>query len=227
MILITHETKLSDIVTGDPNVITVLNRFGICLGVGDKTVGNICKEKSIEIDFFVTILNTFINDDYFPKHILPSVNVHKIVYYLQQTNSYYKQFQIPNIERHFNLLISKSENGNNNLELMRKFFFELKDELLKRINNDTNYLFQEILNVSDSTKDECIKEISFNIDEEDSIEEKLSDLRNMFIIHLSGEYDINLCHAVLFAIISLEKDIKQNNRIRTRLLIPYLKSIKR
>lgn len=227
MILITPETKLSDIVTGDPNVITVLNKFDIRLGVGDKTVGSECKEKNLEAEFFVTILNTFLNKDYFPEKLLPSFNASKTVNYLRKTNCYYQQFQIPNIERHFNLLISKSENGNNNLELLRKFFFELKDELLKRIENDTNVLFPEILNVSNSTKEECIKEISFPLEEEDSIEEKLSDLKNMFVIHLSGDYDVNLCHAVLFAILSLEKDIQQNNRIRSRLLIPYIKSLKK
>ena len=42
MILITPETKLHSILDHDPNVITVLNRFGIRLGVGDKSVGNIC-----------------------------------------------------------------------------------------------------------------------------------------------------------------------------------------
>ena len=59
----------------------------------------------------------------------------------------------------------------------------------------------------------------------DAIEQKLSDLKSMFIIHLSGEYDENLCLAVVFAIIRLEKDIIQNNRIRTRILLPYIKSL--
>ena len=48
----------------------------------------------------------------------------------------------------------------------------------------------------------------------------------MFVIHLRGEYDANLCHAVLFAIISLEKDIKQNNRIRNRILYPISVALK-
>ena len=57
MILITPETKLHSILDHDPNVITVLNRFGIRLGVGDKSVGNICSEHAIDTTFFVSILN--------------------------------------------------------------------------------------------------------------------------------------------------------------------------
>ena len=52
------------------------------------------------------------------------------------------------------------------------------------------------------------------------IEDKLNDLKSFFIIHLKGVYDINLCHAVIASIIALEKDLKQNNRIRERILRP-------
>jgi regulator of cell morphogenesis and NO signaling len=45
--------------------------------------------------------------------------------------------------------------------------------------------------------------------------------------HLSGDYDDNLCYAVLFAISSLEKDIKQHNRIRYRILVPMVKTLER
>ena len=61
----------------------------------------------------------------------------------------------------------------------------------------------------------------------DSIEDKLSDLKNMFVIHLRGDYDRNLCQAVLFAIISFEKDIRQNNRIRNHILYPLAVALKK
>ena len=44
--------------------------------------------------------------------------------------------------------------------------------------------------------------------------------------HLSGDYDENLCYAVLFSICSLEKDIKQHNRIRYRILTPMVSAMK-
>ncbi len=47
----------------------------------------------------------------------------------------------------------------------------------------------------------------------------------MFIMHLSGQYDLNLCYGVIVAIITLEKDIRQNNRIRNRILLPISRSL--
>ena len=57
-------------------------------------------------------------------------------------------------------------------------------------------------------------------EENDSLEEKLDDLKSLFVIHLKGEYDLNLCHGVIFAIYSLDQDIRQHNRIRNRILRP-------
>lgn len=221
MILITPETKLHSILDHDPNVITVLNRFGIRLGVGDKSVGNICSEHAIDTTFFVSILNAFVNESYFPEKVLLSVNATKIIDYLKQTNANYHQFQLPNIERHFNLLIAKS-NTNNNLELMLNFFIHLKKELIQAIRYDKEHLFPFVARKADNLS---ANEILSHMAVFDSIEQKLSDLKSMFIIHLSGEYDENLCLAVVFAIIRLEKDIIQNNRIRTRILLPYIKSL--
>ena len=57
--------------------------------------------------------------------------------------------------------------------------------------------------------------------------EKLDDLKSLFVIHLKGEYDLNLCHGVIFAIYSLEKDIKQHNRIRYRILTPMVSAMEK
>lgn len=220
MALITKDTKLSEIIIEDPNVITVLNRFGISLGVKDYNVETMCKSKQLDAEFLLTILNTFLNEDYFPENTLKSFNISNIVMYLQKTDNYYYHFQIPNIERHFNFLIAKSSANNNNLELMLKFFIELKEELINQINNDKNIIFDSLLNNQIANNSSLLHFLSKEYT--DILEDKLSDLINMFVIHLKGEYDNNLCHAVLLAIISLGKDLKQNNRIRTRVLYPYV-----
>ena len=221
MALINAETKLCDVILNEPTLIPVINRFGIILGVGDKSIRTVCEEKKLDSEFFVTILNTFINEDYFPENRLKSFCAAQIVDYLTQTNAFYKQFQIPNIERHFNSLIQKSNNGNNNLELMKQFFDELKKELLTRIENDQNHWFPAIKAAAESLHGEYYgKPITQDTQESDTLEEKLDDLKSLFVIHLKGEYELNLCHGVIFAIYSLEKDIKQHNRIRNRILRP-------
>ena len=72
---------------------------------------------------------------------------------------------------------------------MRNFFGEVKTDILAALSCESQFT-------------PC-----------NDVEEKLDDLISMFVIHLSGNYDVNLCQAVLFAIIGLKKDINLYNRI--------------
>jgi len=44
---------LSEVVEEHTSLIPVLNRFGIRLGLGDKSVSQICKEYDLDTDFFL------------------------------------------------------------------------------------------------------------------------------------------------------------------------------
>lgn len=227
MTLITTDTKLADIViNNDPLIITVLNRFDIMLGVGDHTVKSMCETKGLDPNFITVILNTFIHEDYFPEKIMSSFSVSTIVNYLNKTNAYYEHFHLPNIERHFNFLLSKGTD-NGNLAIMHKFFAQVAKELTERIRTDRNQWFPEVLAMQQNgavMTNIVINDSDSNID---TIEDKLSDLISMFVIHLSGDYDTNLGYAVFSAIVSLKKDITRNNRIRNRLLKPLSIALKR
>lgn len=201
-------------IVDEPSVVPVINRFDIVLGVGDRTIKSICKEKGIDTSFFITILNAFIHESFFLENVTGAFNAGDVVDYLRN--------QLPNIERHFAALISRSD-SNNNLPLLFNFYREVKTEIERRIDSD-NQWFDAIISAEQSNSEVSVAGNAVQA-ESDSIEDKLSDLINMFVIHLRGDYDRNLCHAVLFAVISLEKDIRQNNRIRNRVLRPLVDAL--
>ena len=187
--IVTKDTKLHDVVIAEPAVIAVLSRFGITLGIGDNTVRHICLERGINDTFFVAVLNAFINRDYAGCDAFAACK-QLAADFLKRTADYYSRFLIPNVEQHFNLLIRRNTAVNSNLELMHNFFGEVKSDIAATV-----------CAVGDRPTPCC------------AVEEKLGDLISMFVIHLSGNYDVNLCQAVLFAIIGLKKDISLYNRI--------------
>lgn len=222
MALVTPDTKLCEVIVDEPSVVPVINRFDIVLGVGDRTIKSICKEKGIDTSFFITILNAFIHESFFLENVTGAFNAGDVVDYLRKTNNSYLRNQLPNIERHFAALISRSD-SNNNLPLLFNFYREVKTEIERRIDSD-NQWFDAIISAEQSNSEVSVAGNAVQA-ESDSIEDKLSDLINMFVIHLRGDYDRNLCHAVLFVVISLEKDICQNNRIRNRVLRPLVDAL--
>lgn len=202
MALVTPDTKLCEVIVDEPSVVPVINRFDIVLGVGDRTIKSICKEKGIDTSFFITILNAFIHESFFLENVTGAFNAGDVVDYLRKTNNSYLRNQLPNIERHFAALISRSD-SNNNLPLLFNFYREVKTEIERRIDSD-NQWFDAIISAEQSNSEVSVAGNAIQA-ESDSIEDKLSDLINMFVIHLRGDYDRNLCHAVLFAVSVLKR----------------------
>lgn len=233
MAVYTKDSRLSDPIFEDPSIVAVINRFGIFLGVGDNTINDSCSHTGIDTDFFLAVINTYLNDDYFPERIVERTHLSMVVDYLRKTDLYYRHIQLPNIDRHLNLLMKKRDcvnagfNVNSNLHLLNGFYIEVKGELESCIANDISYWFPMIC----EQKETAVKQISSGYGyvngkkvelpfDNAGLEDKIKDLVSFFVIHLKGEYDHNLCIAVISAISTLEKDIRQNNRIRDRILKP-------
>jgi regulator of cell morphogenesis and NO signaling len=223
--------QMSEVLEEHTSLIPVINRFGIHLGLGDKSIQEICEKYQLDCDFFLTVINTFLNEEYFPEKKLQTFHTSQIIDYLTKTNQFYLRDQLPNIERHLQLFIKQSLPGNNSLSLIGKFFLSFKEELNDRIQKDQEEWFPYCLSLSEKlksiqqTKILDKKQINIHFESEDSIEALLTDLKSIMIKHLSGDYNENLCYAVIFALNSLEKDIKQHNRIRYRILTPIVRAM--
>lgn len=234
MPLVYSNMQMSEVVEEYPSLIPVINRFGIRLGLGDSSFREICEKHGLDTDFLLTVINTFLNEEYFPEKKLQSFHTSQIIDYLIKTNQYYLRYQLTNIERHLSLF-STSTPDNHSLSLLGKFFSTFKQELIARIEKDEKEWFPYCLalskrlndNLSAASNEHSSLPLCQEQPTEDSIEELLADLKSILVKHLSGEYDENLCYAVIFAISSLEKDIKQHNRIRYRILVPMVTAMEK
>lgn len=196
MAFLTPSSVLSEIVSVNYLLIPVINRFGIKLGLEDKSVKTICEEYNQNIEFFLTILNTYLNEDYFPEKKLQEFEIDLVTDYLKRTDMYYMHGQISNIEKHLNALIATSDPNNKQLELIRKLFLRFKEALIHRINN--------------------------GLLDDDTSQALLLDLKNILIKHISGSFNENLCYAVVFSVDSLLNDLTKHNRIREKILKPMI-----
>lgn len=202
MVFVTPSTILSDLIGEHHFLVPVINRFGIKLGLGERTVGDICAQYGLNEDFFLTILNTYLNEDFFPEKKLQKFDVCLVADYLRKTDMYYTNASIPNLEKHLNAFISISDAGNKQLKLLNKLFAEFKAEFQSRL----------------AHFDKCMEE-------GDSSYAVLLDMKNILIKHISGNFNENLCYGVLFSVESLQEDLAKHNRIRDKVLKPMIKAL--
>lgn len=182
MPLVYPNMQLSEVVEEHPSLIPVINRFGIRLGLGDKSVKTLCEEHSLDMDFLLTVINTFLNEEYFPEKKLQTFHTSQIIDYLTKTNQYYLRYQLPNIERHLGSFISMSTPGNPTLGLIGRFFSSFKEELIARIEKDDKIWFPYCMSLSKKLGKEpagTIDGLQITSEQrtEDTIEALLADLK--------------------------------------------------
>lgn len=200
MIFLDRASILSEVIEENHQLIPVINRFGIKLGLGDKSIDSICQSSNIDTEFFLAILNTFLNEDYFPEKKLQKFDIELVVKYINQTDAYLTHAQLYNLEKHLNAFISMSDPSNAQLKLISRLFIEFKKELKGQIEQGMVH--------GDSTPLAL-----------------LTDLKSIIIRHISGSFNENMCYAVIFTIDSFQKDLEKHNRIREKILKPMLASL--
>lgn len=206
---------LSEVIYAHPEILPVINRLGIYLGVGDDSIETICRNADVDSWFFVTILNTYLEPDDSPVVQRSDLNLDRLVDYLEATDRQYAGALLPNIERHFDSLIAHAHSQDSNLQALRHFFNEMKNELSTCIAFD---LQQVLPMLRHAHKRGSLPALGSLYAPWQAVEDKMDDLTSFFVRHLRGGCDPNLCVAVVSAVMTLRRDISRNNRIRRSLL---------
>lgn len=231
MKLITPAMKMADVIHSNYLLLPVINRFGIRLGFGEKTVREVCADHGIDTDFFVAMLNTFSYEKYFPEKKLPTFNVLTIVQYLRRTHDYYLRTLIPLIEQHLTTLINRSGKHNKSLRMVKKFFGEYKRELIVHFKMEDTVTFPYIETVYYAYHNPLDTSVRKKLTrysmkkfqrEHTNVEEKLLDLKNILIKYIHGDFDDAACNAIIFELFRLEKDIQDHTRIENHILLPLV-----
>ena len=65
-----HATdKMRSIINDNSSILFVMSRFGIPLGFGDRSVGEICAERGIDTNTFLSVANFVSGNDYDTGHL--------------------------------------------------------------------------------------------------------------------------------------------------------------
>ena len=228
MNLFKHDDKLFKLVDENYNLLPVINRFGIRPGFKDRTVAEVCDEKNINKDFFLALINTYNNPDYFPENELKSFSPLLIVDYLKKTHEYYLTYFLPKIEMLLEKLISSSADGSSGLKMIFSFYEKYKKELVLHIKDEEENVFPLVISFIQNHKNTSIKSAPISFEQEHSnVEMKLSDLKNLLIKYLDPLYDNNDFNEFVSMLYRFEKDIIDHARIEDHILVSQIEELKK
>jgi len=224
---ISKQFRLADLVQLDLHLLSLLERYGIHPGFGNKSVEEVCDEKKLNLDFFVMLLNTYHNSSYVPDNSFLCFEVESIIDYLQRSHRHYSKVIIPGVQSLINdLLLNQHPDI---FLLIDNFFRQYKSEVLTHFEYEDYQVFPSIMKLGRAIQEktawienEAIR--SFKKKHE-PIENKINDLKSILLKYLPANDQVFLRNMVLQNIFQLENDLQKHIRIEERILIPIVEQM--
>lgn len=223
-ILISSESKVSDIIFDNAYFLLMLEHFEIDLALHEKSIEQICQEYKINIELFLTIANLY-------NGFKPSSTVNFtfedtkiIINYLRKSHQYYLNEKYPEIRNYIEKIYEI--NSHTEIILVEKFFDKYFKEVTEHLDYENKIAFPYILNLLNHTgKNQNKYSIKEYSKRHDDIEEKLIDLKNLLIKYLPQKNDHKIRRNLLFSLVELEYDLTIHTQIEDLILVPIVKKM--
>lgn len=229
--LITGDLRMADIIKVNQRLLLVIERFGISLGFGDKTINEICSLYRLNPSFVVLVLNVFIDHSFLVKGIVSEEYIPGLIDYLKNGHRYFLQDKLPYISELIDRFIERTENPDS--RLLHDFFEEYMNEVVEHMNLEDRTVFPYILALFDKLKGQEVNEglLNYQIDNfigsHSNIEEKLDDLKQLLIKHFPPTKDRFYRNQILFELFDLEYDLSDHNALEERVLTPLVRTLEK
>lgn len=215
--------KLSFVIANDYRLLQVMIRFGISLGFGEKSIADVCRECEVDCQTFLQVIN-YIKDGAENKtqHV-EGIHLPSLMGYLKQTHAYFLEFLLPTIRR--NLLNSIDCSVKNEVAfLFVKFYDAYVEEVSTHMNYEgsTVFAYVEQLLEGELPPKEQVHLLSKH---HDSMEDKLSELKNMFLQYYPQTSNNHELTSVLVDLYRCEEEMQNHCLVEDNIFVPAVRKL--
>lgn len=205
--------RMRDIINDNSLLLTVINRFSISLGFGDKTVADVCKENGVDVDTFLAVINLISEKDWSNY----SISLLPLIGYLRKSHKHILTYALPAIKKTLIEGIQQTNTTEIAMVILR-FFDRYVTEVKKHMEYEDNVVFSYVENLlSGEVKNK------FHITDFSSRHEHmagvLDELKELFIYQYNQK-DNELVSMALFHIVMCGNDLVSHCEIENKLLFP-------
>ncbi|MBO5133563.1 MAG: helix-turn-helix transcriptional regulator [Bacteroidaceae bacterium] len=216
--------RMSEIISTSPSLLQMMCRFGIPLGVGEKTVREVCEESNVHTGTFLAVANQmsgkrwgFAEDD-------TDVSVAALVGYLSRSHHYFLNFQLPGIRRKLLEALDCSQE-NQVAYLILKFYDEYMGDVRRHMQHENKKIFTYVERLLSGIRPDDFEIARFARSHE-GIDKKLQELKNIIIKYYSPETtSSDLLSSVLFDIFNCEADLRSHCEVEDALFVPAVQRL--
>lgn len=217
----TASDLMLDMIADDYNVLPLLSRFSISLGFDNRTIGEICRDNSIDVNVFLLIVNYIVTGT-IDVEAIKNVSAVDIVDFLHNSHEYFLRYKFPHI-RH-NLVEALDCHHSDINPSILNFYDSFVTEVEKHFEYEETVVFPYIKNLSAGIGSQYSIDVFKRNHEE--IGGSLAELKNIILRYYTTSIP-NRMYDVLVDLYNCEEDLDSHSNIENRILIPMVAAMER
>lgn len=219
---------MSNVISRNYSLISVMSRFGMPLGFGEKTIKEICDQQNVDCNTFLTVLN-FMADDQYGNEFLPhsaKLSLPDLLGYLKQAHSYFLDFCFPYIRAKLVDALELEPENNDVTQSILMFYDAYEAEVRRHMEYENKFVFEYVENLL-AGKDTGSYRIRNFAQKHNHIEQNLTELKNIIIKYYPQEVCNNLLNATLFDIFNCESDLNLHCKFEDDIFTPTVAELEK
>ena len=135
-----HTDKICDLMAHEEEAIQIISRFGLSMGVGEQTIGQVCDAHGIHTPTFLAVVNYKV----FRLHPQPQeVDLDTLRLYLRNAHSYFLDFRLPLLRRALIDAIRPDDLNSHIPMVILRCYDEFVEEIRVHIEHENEGLYEE------------------------------------------------------------------------------------
>ena len=188
-------------------VLQLMNRFGISLGVRDKTIATVCNEHQVDCTTVLAIINYALHKEL---PLQDQIHIPTLHRYLENAHAYFLNFQLPRIRQSLLEAINLAHQNSQIPLMIIRFFDEYAQEIKSHIDHEKEHSYEE------------------HARDDEHIANKAHELKTLIVKYYPKEQDGNaeqmrLLYAALHDLRHFENELALHCAIEDDVMLPALR----
>ena len=215
--------------SSEPQALRVIARFRLPMGVGEKTIQEVCQENNVHTHTFLAIVNYKLETD--NNTNIDDISLQTLMDYLRQSHEHFFSFSFPMLRRKLIEAINYSVSDSKIPMLIIRFFDEYVNEVSLHMQHENEQLFPYVENLLNGRPVE-----DFDIEifaqqhravDDQHIADKLNELKKLIVKYYPQTGENELLFSALYDIFLTENDLALHCSIEDNILLPAVRAIEK
>lgn len=224
--------KVRYVIANDYRLLQVMSRFGISLGFGERTIEDVCRERGIEAETFVAVINYVKQGGKSESPRLFATlsdsrlreSVSSLLGYLKATHAYFLDYLFPRIRREMLSAIDCSVK-NEVAFLMLKFYDGYVDEVRRHMQYEDEVTFGHVERLVAGEKMPEGGRPHLLSSHHATFEDKLYELKALFVQYYPQQGTSNELNEVLYDLYRAQEDLLMHCKVEDHLFLPAVRQL--